>query len=83
MPDFRNAYTKAAYNHFPKGLNDCAAAVKWIVANKEKLRVRNIVCQGESGGANLACATALKANREGWVKDIAGVYGIVPYISNT
>ncbi len=82
MPDFRNAYTKEAYNHFPKGLNDCAAAVQWISANKEKLRLRNIVLTGESGGANLACATALKANREGWVKDIAGVYGLVPYISN-
>ena len=82
MPDYRNAYTAEKYNHFPIGLNDCVAAVKWVAANKDKLGVRNIVLTGESGGANLACATALKANREGWVKDIAGVYGIVPYISN-
>lgn len=82
MPDFRNAYTKSGYNHYPKGLNDCAAAVKWIVANKDSLKVSKIVLQGESGGGNLACATALKANKEGWIKDIAGVYAVVPYISN-
>lgn len=82
MPDFRNAYTKTAYHHFPKGLNDCVAAVKWTIANKESLRIRNIVLQGESGGANLACAIALTANREGWVKDIAGIFAVVPFISN-
>jgi acetyl esterase/lipase len=82
MPDFRNAYTKEKYNHFPAGLNDCVAAAKWVIANKDKLGIRNVVLEGESGGANLACATALKANREGWAKDISGVYALVPYISN-
>lgn len=82
MPDFRNAWTKNGYHHFPAGLNDCVAAAKWITANKEKLKVRNLVLEGESGGANLSLAIALKAKREGWVKDIAGVYALVPYISN-
>lgn len=82
MPDFRNAYTKTAYHHFPKPLDDCVAAVKWTIANKEKLSMRNVILQGESGGANLAFAISLTAKREGWVKDIAGVYGVVPYISN-
>ena len=82
MPDFRNAWTKTGYNHYPKGLNDCVAAVKWISSNRDSLKIKNIVLTGESGGANLACATALKANKEGWVKDIAGVYASVPYISN-
>lgn len=81
MPDFRNAYTKQGYNHFPKGLNDCVAATKWVIENKQNLRMRNVILQGESGGANLAIAQALKANREGWVKDIDGVFGIVPFIS--
>lgn len=81
MPDFRNAWTKTGYNHFPKGLNDVAAAVKWVIEHRDTLKIRNPVLQGESGGANLAIATALKAKREGWVKDIAGVYGTVPYIS--
>ena len=52
MPDFRNAYTKNGYNHFPKGLNDCVAAVKWAHENREKLQIRNIVIEGESGGAS-------------------------------
>ncbi|KAK3707566.1 hypothetical protein LTR37_012061 [Vermiconidia calcicola] len=82
MPDFRNAYTKEGYNHFPKGLNDCAAAVKWTIANRDSLKIRNIVIQGESGGGNLSCAVALKANREGWVGEIAGIFASVPYISN-
>ncbi|KAK5174191.1 uncharacterized protein LTR77_001271 [Saxophila tyrrhenica] len=82
MPDFRNAYTKEKYNHFPAGLNDCVAAVKWTSANKDRLKIRNIVLNGESGGGNLACAISLQANRDGWVKEISGVYPIVPYISN-
>lgn len=82
MPDFRNAFTKNGYNHYPKGLNDCVAAAKWTVQNKESLKMRNVVLTGESGGGNLAIATSLQANRDGWIKDIAGVYPIVPYISN-
>lgn len=84
MPDFRNAFSKNAkgdWNHFPTPLNDCVAAAKWVIAHRSELRMRNVVFQGESGGANLSLATALTANREGWVGDVAGVFGIVPYIS--
>ena len=79
--DFRNAYTNGKQNLFPIGLNDCAAAVQYIYEHKSELNISKIVLQGESGGANLSIATALKAKREGWVSQIAGVYGIVPYIS--
>lgn len=82
MPDYRNAYTAEKYNHFPAGLNDCVTALKWMVANKDNLGIDKIVLNGESGGGNLAIAQALKANKEGWVNEIAGVYAIVPYISN-
>lgn len=81
LVDFRNAYTAAGHNPFPAGLNDCAAAVKHIAAHKAELGISKIVLQGESGGGNLSIATAMKANREGWVDQIDGVYGIVPYIS--
>jgi len=81
MPDFRNAYTAAAHNPFPAGLNDCAAAVQHIAANRASLGISSIVLQGESGGGNLAIATTLKAKREGWLDAIAGVYATVPYIS--
>jgi len=82
MVDFRNAWTKTGFNHFPAGLNDCAAAVKWVHSKREELKIKNIVLEGESGGGNLAIATALKANREGWINQIDGVYGMIPYISN-
>lgn len=82
MVDFRNAWTKEGYNHFPAGLNDCAAAVKWVHSKREELNIKNIVLEGESGGGNLALATALKAKKEGWLNKIDGVYGSIPYISN-
>lgn len=82
MPDFRNAWTKTGYHHFPAGLNDCVAAVKFILANKTRLQISQLILQGESGGANLSFAVALKANQDGWVKEIDGVFGAAPYISN-
>jgi acetyl esterase/lipase len=81
LVDFRNAYTAAGHNPFPAGLNDCASAAQYVAAHKADLGVSSIVLQGESGGGNLAIATAMKANREGWVEQIDGVYGIVPYVS--
>ena len=40
-----------------------------------------VIMSGESGGGNLSIATALKANREGWIGGIGGVYAECPYIS--
>lgn len=79
--DFRNAWTEKQHQPFPAGLNDCAAAVKWIASHKSELGISKIVLQGESGGANLSIATSLKANREDWISSIDGVFGCVPYIS--
>lgn len=79
--DFRNAMTRTGFNPFPAGLNDCAAAVRWVDAHREQLGISKIVLEGESGGGNLVLATALKAKKEGWVKAIDGVYATVPYIS--
>jgi acetyl esterase/lipase len=79
--DFRNAYTPVGHNPFPAGLNDCAAAAKYIAEHRAELGISKVILQGESGGANLSITTALKANREGWIDQIAGVYGTAPYIS--
>ncbi|KAK4621489.1 Carboxylesterase NlhH [Fulvia fulva] len=79
--DFRNAWTLNGRNPFPAGLNDCAAAVKYIHAHKSSLGISHLILQGESGGANLSIATTIKANREGWVDAIAGIYALVPYIA--
>jgi acetyl esterase len=80
--DFRNAWLPGSQqNPFPAGLNDCSSAINWIDSHRKELGISKIILQGESGGANLALATALKANKEGWVEKIDGVYAIVPYIS--
>ncbi|MFP6782518.1 MAG: alpha/beta hydrolase fold domain-containing protein, partial [Gammaproteobacteria bacterium] len=50
--------------------------------NRDSLGVSKIVVSGESGGGNLSIATALKANKEGWIGKIDGIYAQCPYISN-
>ena len=79
--EFRNAYTVEGLNPFPAGLDDCVAAVRWVHENKSELGITGLVLQGESGGANLSLATAIRAKREGLLDAIAGVYATVPYIS--
>ncbi|KAM0713419.1 hypothetical protein Q7P37_010381 [Cladosporium fusiforme] len=79
--DFRNAYTEKKHNPFPAGLNDCAAAVRYIASHRAELGISKLVVQGESGGGNLSIATALKANREGWINEIDGVHASAPYLS--
>ena len=78
--EFRNGGGHLGNHPFPAGLNDCAAGLRWVYANRESLGVSNIVVSGESGGGNLSCATALKALKEGWIEEISGVYAQCPYI---
>jgi acetyl esterase len=78
---FRNAWTADGTNPFPAGLDDCGAALDWVHEHRAELGVTKIVLQGESGGANLVLATALKAGRDGRLDHIDGVYAMVPYIS--
>ena len=79
--EFRNAGGTLGPHPFPAGLNDCASAAQWVIANRESLRVSSVIMSGESGGGNLSIATALKAKREGWIDGIDGVYAQCPYIS--
>jgi acetyl esterase/lipase len=79
--EFRNAGGTLGPHPFPAGLNDCASAAQWVIANREALGVSSVIISGESGGGNLSLATALKANREGWIDGIDGVYAQCPYIS--
>lgn len=81
--EFRNAAGKLGNHPFPAGLNDCASAMRWTYENKESLGISHVVVHGESGGGNLCLATALKAKREGWINEIAGVYSCCPYIAGT
>ena len=78
---FRNA----SGNHntpapFPAGLNDGVSAIKWVVDNKEALKVSKVLSHGESGGGNLCIASAMKAAAAGIRVD--GVYACCPYLSN-
>ena len=79
--DFRNAWTAKGMNPFPAGLTDCVSAVAWLDDHRAELGITRLVLQGESGGANLVLATAIKTARDGRTDAIAGVYASVPYIS--
>lgn len=80
--EFRNAGGKLGAHPYPAGLDDCAAAVQWVAANREQLGVSHLIVSGESGGGNLTLAVPHKAKRDGWLSEIAGVYALCPYISN-
>ena len=78
--EFRNAGGVLGNHPFPAGLNDCAAAVKWVHKSRSRLNVSSLVLAGESGGGNLAVATGIKANSENWVDAIDGVFAMAPMI---
>jgi acetyl esterase len=80
--EFRNSAGKLGVHPYPAGLNDCAAAIRWVSANRKDLGVSQLIVSGESGGGNLSLTVAHKANREGWLHEIAGVYAQCPFISN-
>jgi acetyl esterase/lipase len=81
--EFRNAAGVLGPHPFPAGLDDCVSATQWVIANRESLGASHVLLSGESGGGNLSLATALRANREGWIDGLAGIYAQCPYISGT
>lgn len=79
--EFRNAGGKLGPHPFPAGLDDCAAAVRWVHAHRDELGIGALLVSGESGGGNLTLAVTHRARREGWLDAIDGVYAQCPYIS--
>jgi acetyl esterase/lipase len=66
MVDFRNAWSAdGTHRPFPKGLEDCAEGIKYVHQYRDELGISGVVVQGESGGGNLALASALLAKKEG------------------
>lgn len=92
--EFRNGAGRLGPHPFPAGLDDCAAALTWMHEHRDDLGIDALVLSGDSGGANLALATALRAKRESVDSridggdrfdsgsPIDGVYALCPYVSN-
>lgn len=80
--EFRNSGGRLGAHPYPAGLNDCAAATRWVHANAADLGISHLVVSGESGGGNLTLTVVHKAKREGWLDEIAGAYAQCPYVSN-
>jgi acetyl esterase/lipase len=78
--EFRNGGGAQGVHPYPAGPDDCADAVRWVHAHLGELGGSHIVVSGESGGGNLTLATAVRANREGWIGEIAGLYAQCPYV---
>jgi len=78
--EFRNGAGELGNHPFPAGLNDCTSGARWVIENQAALGVSKVIMSGESGGGNLAIATALKAKEDGWADQIAGVYAQCPYV---
>jgi acetyl esterase len=78
--EYRNGGGTLGNHPFPAGLNDCAAAMRWAHSQRQRFDMASLTLSGESGGGNLSIATALKANQEGWIDEIDGVYALCPYI---
>lgn len=87
LPEFRNSDVPSRLGEqtapFPGGLSDCVSAVRWVHANAKQLGIdiTRVVVAGESGGGNLAIATALRLRREEEnLKLVAGVFAACPFI---
>lgn len=86
MVDFRNALvpsTAAEVAPYPAGLNDCISGLHWVSENSKELGIdqSNIIVSGDSGGGNLAIASALKLKQQGNLELISGLYALCPYIA--
>lgn len=80
--EYRNSSGKLGPHPYPAGLNDCAAAIRWVAAHRGDLGATHLIVSGESGGGNMTLTVAHKAKREGWIHEIAGFYAQCPYISH-
>lgn len=86
MVDFRNALTASSLPEvapWPAGLNDCVSGLEWLAAHAAELGIdsQRVVISGDSGGGNLAIASALRLKRTNALHLIRGIYALCPYIA--
>ena len=86
MVDFRNCVLPSSAPEvapYPAGLNDCVSGIRWLHAHADQFGIdpNRLSLAGESGGANLAIATALRLKREGDLSKVQGIFGLCPYIA--
>lgn len=59
-------YRRAPESPFPRPLEDCVAAVEWLIAHAEQLGTGgSVVLVGDSAGGNLAAATSMTLRDRG------------------
>jgi acetyl esterase/lipase len=78
-----HSHSLAPEHTFPIGVNDCWDAMKWAIANSEKLKAtprRGLVVGGASAGGNIAAVLALQSRDEKLDPPITGQYLCVPAI---
>lgn len=85
MIDFRNSLMPSSSGDvapFPAGLNDCLAGFEWLQSQHQRFAIdpAQIIIAGESGGGNLAIATAMKLNAAGKSNTVKGVYSLCPIV---
>ncbi len=86
LVEFRNsilASEVAEVAPYPAGLNDCVSGLRWTLDHADLLGIdpHRVTVSGESGGGNLALATALALKRDGDLHRVAGLYVLCPYIN--
>lgn len=77
---FRNTAGILGPHPFPAGLDDSMSGLQWLRGQSD-IQVSKVIVAGDSGGANIALASAIKAKREGLDQLIDGVYALSPYIA--
>ncbi|WP_344423709.1 alpha/beta hydrolase [Pseudonocardia ailaonensis] len=84
MVDFRNSVTPSSVAEvapYPGGLHDCVSGVEWLARQAGRLGLSgDVAVAGESGGANLALATAMSLRDRGAAGRVRGVGLLAPYI---
>ena len=71
-------YRLAPEHPYPMGLNDCKAAVEYIIGHNDELQIdtSRITIGGDSSGGNLAIATALDESCRGKIESLLLFYPV-------